>query len=432
MNRTRPAPNPLRGDAPLALEIRGLGKAYELQHRASTMDLREALMRRLRHPFRRRTREQFWALRGVDLELRRGEVLGILGCNGAGKSTLLKILSRITPPTEGEVRLYGTVGSLLEVGTGFHRELTGRENVYLSGSMLGMSRRAIDARFDAIVAFAGIGRFLDTPVKRYSSGMYVRLAFAVAAHLETDIVIVDEVLAVGDAEFQRKCLQKMDEVANQQRTVLLVSHNTAAVLSLCTRAIVLERGRIACSGTPEECAEFYARRGVREPRQVAVPLARPDGAHAWLTEARICSGGQPTARLAMGEPLELEVDFTATEPVQPAIGVVVTDALGLRVLHVSTRYAHEESFLSPVTRGTIRCDFGMVPFTPGKYYVSLYFGGRVDDVHRAESCIAFEVVPQDLWGIGRPYEAKHSLLWWPAELSLEPDREEPRCELTGT
>jgi len=204
-----------------------------------------------------RTAEEFWAIRGINFEIRRGEVVGIIGRNGAGKSTLLKILSRITEPTEGRVEIRGRVASLLEVGTGFHPDLTGRENVFLNGAVLGMSRAEIRRKFDEIVAFADVERFIDTPVKRYSSGMYVRLAFAVAAHLEPEILIVDEVLAVGDAEFQRKCLGKMHDVAGLGRTVLFVSHNMAAVEQLCSYAVLLVSGRIESSGQVRSVISEY-------------------------------------------------------------------------------------------------------------------------------------------------------------------------------
>ena len=201
--------------------------------------------------------EEFWALKDVNLEIQQGEVVGFIGRNGAGKSTLLKILSRITAPTTGEIRLHGRVGSLLEVGTGFHPELTGRENVYLNGSILGMSRREIQSKFDEIVEFSGVEKFLDTPVKRYSSGMYVRLAFAVAAHLEPELLVVDEVLAVGDAEFQKKCLGKMGEVAKTGRTVLFVSHNMAAVSELCSRVMILQSGHVIADGPTTSIVSQY-------------------------------------------------------------------------------------------------------------------------------------------------------------------------------
>src|SRR5256886_12402845 len=204
--------------------------------------------------------DEVWALRGVSFEVKQGEILGIIGRNGAGKSTLLKILSRVTAPTSGEVRVKGRIASLLEVGTGFHPELTGRENVFLNGAIVGMTKAEIRKKFDEIVDFAGVERYMDTPVKRYSSGMYVRLAFAVAAHLETETLICDEVLAVGDAEFQRKCLGKMQDVAGHGRTVLFVSHNTAVVLSLCTRVLYLGNGEVRSNGKTEEVVSHYLHR----------------------------------------------------------------------------------------------------------------------------------------------------------------------------
>ena len=246
--------------------VDGLGKSYRLGHkREHDASFREALSRAFRSPLQRirknggqMTRaETFWALRDVSFEVGRGEVVGIIGRNGAGKSTLLKILSRITEPTEGCVRFRGRVASLLEVGTGFHPELTGRENVYLNGSILGMRKAEIDRKFDEIVAFAEIEQFLDTPVKHYSSGMYVRLAFAVAAHLEPEILIVDEVLAVGDIAFQKKCLGKMEQVAGGGRTVLFVSHNMPTVIHLCQRAMLIKEGTLAVEGLPEDVVRYY-------------------------------------------------------------------------------------------------------------------------------------------------------------------------------
>src|SRR5262245_17248548 len=228
-----------------AIQVENLGKEYRLAGgRRGYHTLRESLTDVVRLPFRRPIQERFWALRELGFNVRPGELVGIIGRNGAGKSTLLKILSRITRPTAGRVELNGRVGSLLEVGTGFHPELTGRENIYLNGSILGMTRREIQRKFDEIVAFSEVEPFLDTPVKRYSSGMYVRLAFAVAAHLEPEILIVDEVLAVGDAAFQRKCLGRMKAIGKEGRTVLFVSHNMRSVMNLCGRGILLHTGRV--------------------------------------------------------------------------------------------------------------------------------------------------------------------------------------------
>ena len=251
-----------------AVEIEGLSKKYFIGRQARYDTLQERLMGVLKAPFQRiksfgrsshRDEDTIWALRDISFDVQEGEVMGIIGRNGSGKSTLLKILARITEPTEGRATLRGRVGSLLEVGTGFHQELTGRENVYLSGAILGMSRAEGMERFEEIVEFSGVGRFIDTPVKRYSSGMRVRLGFAVAAHLQPEILIIDEVLAVGDAEFRKKCLGKMDDVARQGRTVLFVSHNMSAVRSLCSRCVLLDAGEMIKVGPASEVVDHYMR-----------------------------------------------------------------------------------------------------------------------------------------------------------------------------
>ncbi len=254
----------------LVLRVDQLSKAYRITHAqggretARYKTLQEDLLALPRHLLsvvrgqNGSNRETIWAIKDISFDVKQGEVVGIIGRNGAGKSTLLKILSRITDPTEGRAEVYGRVDSLLEVGTGFHPELTGRENISLNGAILGMRRHEIARKFDEIVTFAGVEKFIDTPVKFYSSGMYVRLAFAVAAHLEPEILIVDEVLAVGDMEFQKKCLKKMGDVAQEGRTVLFVSHNMAAITSLCSRGILIEKGRVACLGTPKEVVDVYS------------------------------------------------------------------------------------------------------------------------------------------------------------------------------
>src|SRR5256886_7839086 len=267
----------------VALSIQNLSKSFRIAHQRGglrgyktlhdeLMILPRRLIDRLKRQ-RRSTSETFWALKDVSFDVKVGEALGIIGSNGAGKSTLLKILNRITEPTRGAVDIYGRVGALLEVGTGFHPELTGRENIFLNGAILGMSRAEIRRKFDEIVAFAEVEQFLDTPVKRYSSGMYVRLAFAVAAHLEPDVLIVDEVLAVGDVAFQRKCLGKMENVASQDRAVMVVSHNMATVAQLCQRAIWLDRGKIVQSGPVREVVAAYLAQGT-------------SGADTWAPPAR--------------------------------------------------------------------------------------------------------------------------------------------------
>src|SRR5438128_1449411 len=244
----------------IAIRAQGLSKRYQIGQLERENARRNVLGPILRAPWKllkREKKETFWALRNVDLKVKQGEVLGLIGRNGAGKTTLLKILSRITRPTAGWAEIYGRVGSLLEVGTGFHPELSGRDNTYLSGAILGMSKREIERKFDEIVAFAEIEKFIDTQVKHYSSGMYVRLAFAVAAHLEPEILLVDEVLAVGDITFQKKCLGKMGDVARAGRTIVLVSHNVVAVEHLCTSAVLLETGHVIKRGSPLEVVEEY-------------------------------------------------------------------------------------------------------------------------------------------------------------------------------
>jgi lipopolysaccharide transport system ATP-binding protein len=247
----------------LAIRCENLSKQYRIGSPDSYKTLRDAISSAALAAFRRSKNNSrnghghIWALQDVSCEIKRGEVVGIIGLNGAGKSTLLKILSRITAPTRGRADVYGRVGSLLEVGTGFHPELTGRENIYLNGAILGMRKAEIDRKFDEIVSFAEVEKFLDTPVKRYSSGMYVRLAFGVAAHLETEVLLVDEVLAVGDAQFQKKCFEKMRDIGVQGRTILFVSHNMSAVRSICKQALILEKGRVVAQGDIDETVDRY-------------------------------------------------------------------------------------------------------------------------------------------------------------------------------
>jgi lipopolysaccharide transport system ATP-binding protein len=303
-----------------AIAVRRLSKSYRIgaaEGRAGYRTLRESLMGTLpavsrRARANRRQSAEHWALQDVSFDVRPGEVLGVVGRNGAGKSTLLKMLSRIVAPTGGEVVLRGRVGSLLEVGTGFHPELTGRENVYLNGSILGMARREVKAKFDEIVAFSEVEKFLDTPVKRYSSGMYMKLAFAVASHLEPEILLVDEVLAVGDAQFQKKCLGKMGEVSRQGRTVLFVSHNMSAVKSLCTRGLLIEGGRLAADGSVDEVVDRYLSGGTDMAKTGVIPETAPRHqdvrGEALFRSVRMTDpSGNPTTQLYFGQPFRIHV-----------------------------------------------------------------------------------------------------------------------------
>ncbi len=319
----------------LALRVVNLAKQYRIGEAAGLnyRTLRDLLAHGLRRGGNRAT---IWALKDVSFEVRAGEVVGIIGHNGAGKTTLLKILSRVTRPTQGYAELYGRVGSLLEVGTGFHPELTGRENIYLSGAILGMSRAEIDRKFDEIVAFAEVEKFIDTPVKFYSSGMYLRLAFAVAAHLEPEILLVDEVLAVGDAAFQRKCLGKMGEVAREGRTVLFVSHNMSAILHLTQRTLVLKQGRIVFDGPTPEAVDFYLSSGYRrsgerrwdqDPPEMDTGPFRPVALR--LRDAR----GRVTDTFRSDEPITIEWEYVLEKPLRGLrVGIYVLTTRGEYVL----------------------------------------------------------------------------------------------------
>ncbi|MEI8108873.1 MAG: ABC transporter ATP-binding protein, partial [Verrucomicrobiota bacterium] len=304
-----------------AIQVENLSKRYFLRHQVTPHDgLRHRVESALLHPIRswknralqkKSSREEFWPLKDLTFNIQPGEIVGIIGRNGAGKSTLLKILSRITEPTSGHIEIEGRIASLLEVGTGFHPELSGRENIFLNGAILGMSRAEIKSKFTEIVEFAEIEKFLDTPVKRYSSGMYVRLAFAVAAHLDSDILIVDEVLAVGDAQFQKKCLGKMDDISkNGGRTVLLVSHQMAAISNLCPKSIVLHQGRFSFFGPTSDAISHYL--GLAETSSPHLPLSsfRPPWASPCITSARLLSlDSTPQDRFPLGAGFTIELSY---------------------------------------------------------------------------------------------------------------------------
>jgi homopolymeric O-antigen transport system ATP-binding protein len=353
------------------IEARGLGKRYRLgEPGARYQTVRESLVELFSAPLRlfgRRTRaEDFWALSEVAFDVARGEAVGVIGRNGAGKSTLLKILARITAPSTGSVRLRGRVASLLEVGTGFHPELTGRENIFLNGAIMGMRRAEIRARFDEIVAFSEVEQFLDTPVKRYSSGMYVRLAFAVAAHLEPEILIVDEVLGVGDASFQKKCLGKMQRLASGGRTVLFVSHNLAAVQRLCTRALLFSSGRVVADGPVAKVVSAYAGGAIGE-TPTEVDLARrgrvPGSDDARLLAARLSSEGLAGSVLDVRRPLRVELEYEVLRerlPLHPT--VYVYNEEGHCVF--ATSDAHERGAEQPRAPGRYRA----VLEVPGDFF----------------------------------------------------------------
>lgn len=409
---------------PWAIRIDGIGKQYRYGSRGTPNEnFREDVMNTLRSLWRPPEEAgAFWALKDINLEIQRGETVGIIGRNGAGKSTLLKILSRITPPTEGTLRYRGRLASLLEVGTGFHRELTGRENIYLNGAILGMRRSEIARQFDAIVDFAGVEKFVETPVKFYSSGMYVRLAFAVAAHLNPEILIVDEVLAVGDAEFQKKCLGRMGEVAREGRTVLFVSHNMQAVTSLCRRAILLDGGRVAADGPAPQVLPVYLKQANADASGV---LERNWPASANVDRAaelrrvalKPCATGHAD-EITMQTPMELEVDYwSAPADESPMVDLVLYTLEGFAVMESLSLPAGGSGNL-PVAGGLMRssCRIPGGLLNQGVYRLRIQLLTRAMEVlHNEEHALTFEVFDvndREIPWYGRYNGLVHPRLTW--------------------
>jgi lipopolysaccharide transport system ATP-binding protein len=346
--------------------------------------------------------EEFWALKDVSFEVKRGEVVGIIGRNGAGKSTLLKVLSRITEPTKGRVELDGRVASLLEVGTGFHPELTGRENIYINGTILGMSRAEVRRKFDEIVAFAEVEKFLDTPVKRYSSGMHVRLAFAVAAHLEPEILIVDEVLAVGDAEFQKKCLGKMGQVSrNEGRTVLFVSHNLAAVTALCNRGIVLKEGEIVCNDTANIATRSYGLGILSEfDIQYVANKERPSITRISINEQKAKNGE-----------IELILDFVSPFELQPIPGLIIYNATGTPIYETNARMHGIFPAGLRTKKGSLQLSVESLPIFRGTYSISVWLGDWHKDYDEKLDAMKFEFGQKDNIENAPPPERSGPVNW---------------------
>ena len=405
----------------LALRTVGLSKRYRIgvaEKRPTT--LREALIRVAGSPGRnvRRLRaltsfaphdeaDVLWAIRDITLEVVHGEVLGVIGRNGAGKSTLLKILSRITHPTSGYAEVQGRVGSLLEVGTGFHPELTGRDNVYMNGSILGMDRQYIDRMFDSIVEFAGVERFIDTPVKRYSSGMYLRLAFAIAAHLEPDVLIVDEVLAVGDAEFQQKCLGRMNEAAREGRTVLFVSHNVGAIQRLCSRSVLLEAGKVIADGPTTQVVRRYLANGGSEAppaRWVDLSSTDRDGSGKALFTGIRYGSTDPAVDFSPypAGPLEIFVRIRSMAFVRRVtIGFTLADHFGTTLASGSTTAS---GTIASLPEGTSIWKFRItsLPLRPGTYEVGLWVGDSAGIFDHIQPALRLQVFDRQdrAWGPG--------------------------------
>ena len=402
-----------------AIQVDRLSKRYRLGvRRRSYRTLRDSLAGVFKGPWLRRDARlgTFWALRDVSFELRSGQVLGLIGANGAGKSTLLKILSRITEPTAGRAVLRGRVGSLLEVGTGFHGELSGRENIFLNGAILGMKRTEIARQFDRIVSFAEVEAFVDTPVKHYSSGMYLRLAFAVAAHLEPEILLVDEVLAVGDAAFQKRCLGKIGEVAQEGRTVIFVSHNLSAVERLCDQALLLDHGRVAFQGPTADAIERYLQTGPGVEGMLGEASRRPGQGRVRFTRVRALCDGRPAVHLTSGSRVELMFDYELAEPVRATrIRVAWTNLLGdtLFVCMSDTSGAPLE-LIGP--EGTIRIEVPDLPLHQGTYRIQalLKSGRELED--QVTDAVELTVAGGNFFGNGvalpadcGPFLVRHSV-----------------------
>jgi lipopolysaccharide transport system ATP-binding protein len=405
------------------ISVENLGKRYTISHQAGRTTgryrrLSEELVDAVMAPFRalasrlrgdralslgedQQSNEDFWALRNVSFEVKEGEVLGIIGRNGAGKSTLLKVLSRITEPSEGRVRIRGRVASLLEVGTGFHPELTGRENIYLNGAILGMTRAEIRRKFDEIVAFAEVEKFLDTPVKRYSSGMYVRLAFAVAAHLEPEVLVVDEVLAVGDADFQKKCLRKMGAVASSGRTVLFVSHNLGAIRTLCQRSLLLDRGRTAMIGGVIGVIERYMQGFNGEERGTAISPTqhvRGDG-RVLITNVQVsAASGESQQAFLIGESFKLTFRYQVRTPTLCAFWFFLQNSDGV----VVTSCFQKDNCALVLIRedGEMRLRMPSLYLQPGRYVVSAgIMNSTPEMVDWVDGAVEFQVLPQFVTGL---------------------------------
>lgn len=398
-------------DKPI-IEVRNISKKYNISHqRGGYVALRDILMNVLRSPFSflkskvkqvtgLETKEEFWALKDVSFKIQKGEVVGVIGANGAGKSTLLKILSRITPPTEGEIILRGRVGSLLEVGTGFHPELTGRENIFLNGAILGMKKREIANKFNEIVTFAGIEKFLDTPVKHYSSGMYVRLAFSVAAHMDPDILIIDEVLAVGDAEFQKKCLGKMEEITRSDgRTILFVSHNMSAIQELCTSCILLRNGKVEAVGKTKDIIDNYINSGIQNRDVNAKKEILTDNGEIKIIDSWVeNSKGQKTSIVSAGEDIKLIAQYRSNiknEPVKFAFAVTNT-LTGEQLTDLVS-----DNMTAIPSEGRIVCTLPGLPLNTGTYSFNIAI--RVNGFISSwiKEVAIFEVVFGDFFGTGK-------------------------------
>ncbi len=386
------------------ISVAGIGKEYVLGVSMSGNMLREQIASGVRKIFQRverpnRQQQRFWALKDVSFRVDQGEVVGVIGHNGAGKSTLLKVLSEITEPSTGEIRVRGRIASLLEVGTGFHPELSGRENIYLNGAILGMTRSEISRKFDEIVAFSGVERFLETPVKRFSSGMYVRLAFSVAAHLEPEILVIDEVLAVGDLEFQKRCLGKMGDVARSGRTVLFVSHNMTAIHDLCERSLLLNHGELVADGATGDVINGYLS-GLNTDASIKRKVS--NDADAWVTDVRlIYEGSESRQGFKMGQSLCVEISYETKKKVEHlGFGISIEDCIQSTRVFASVSSIHGIQLENVEGEGRARVCFPDLKLVPGRYMVTITLNAKSFQYDRLEGVRILDVLGQDELGTG--------------------------------
>jgi lipopolysaccharide transport system ATP-binding protein len=422
-----------------AIVVDKISKKYELGALERDTMLRERLIRLLSSPFKRRSGSEntLWALKDVSFKIAEGEVVGIIGRNGAGKSTLLKVLSKITYPTSGRMKVTGRVASLLEVGTGFHEELTGRENIFLNGSILGMKKGEVISKLDSIISFAGVERFVDTPIKRYSTGMRLRLGFAVAAHLDPDVLIVDEVLAVGDAGFQKKCLNTMEDMRSGGRTVLFVSHNMAAVENLCTRGIWIDGGRVRQDGPTREVIESYMST-FADAQQAAdlsqIQAARRGSGEIRYTAVEFLSGeGQPQSLIRCGDRLIMRFHFQAKQSVlRPSFGFRLFTEMGTLVTETSTwHHSMDIPEIAP-GKGYIDLEIDSLNLVPSRYVMSVWLTGDAGHVFDGlEHCVKLEVEDTDVYSSGKNLDSRFGIVYFPQRWRLKDIRSESVARETG-
>jgi lipopolysaccharide transport system ATP-binding protein len=403
------------------LRVSHLSKRYRLGEFSGDAQLREVISEAFSRLIRRERKEKqdLWALNDISFEVKKGEVLGIIGRNGAGKSTLLKLLSRITHPTSGSLKVSGRIASLLEVGTGFHEELTGRENIYLNGSILGMRHGEIDARIDDIISFSGVEKFIDTPIKRYSSGMRLRLGFAVAAHLSPDILLLDEVLAVGDADFQKKCLNAMDDLHKSGRTVLFVSHNMAAIESLCTRCIWIDAGRIRADGDARtiiaEYMKTFAQAAAGAVNLEGIESRSGNGAGRFTNVEFVNGAGEITNFIRSGDKVTLRLHYRANKVLRDlVIGINIHNEYGTLIAASNNWATGDDIPLVEEGDGFADFEIDQLYLLPGRYYLSLWLGKWSDPLDVLKSCLSFDVESADYYGSGRGIDGSFGVVFFPS------------------